>query len=298
MNMANPISSAVPSFSRLERINTVTATDITVFINNTRKTIAKRLPRLQHLPEFNKPKGKDKKIALVGGGPSLKNHLNELREFKTIIACGSVNDYLMDQGIIPTYTTICDPDPISANYLTKTDSETRYLVASCCDDKVFEALKDRQIIMWHCHSPEQEIAVRELDKDFGQYIAICGGCTVGLRSISIAILLGYYNIHFFGFDSCMEGEAHHSYGFSTKEEDELIGTVHKIKLGNVAGDAPAEGDKLYHCIGYQMAQAEHFREFYENFHSSFEPTFHGTGLLPDLMDLIRRREVYLAQKAA
>jgi uncharacterized Rossmann fold enzyme len=296
MSLLSPDISAA-SFGPVAGVSTVTATDLPVFLDNIKKTIARKLPRLQFLPEFNKTKG-DTPIALVGGGPSLKNNLNELRKFRTIIACGSVNNYLMEQGIIPTYATACDPDPVVANYLTKNHPETKYLMASCSDDMVFEVLKERQVIIWHCHSPDQEPTIKEVDKEIGTYLAICGGCTVGLRSISIAILLGYTNIHFFGFDSCLENDDHHVYDFSSREEDSLLGHIHSVKLGNVAGNAPID-DKVYRCVGYQLAQAEHFREFYENFHHAFNPTFHGEGLLPDLMQLIHKRVEYLqSQKAA
>ena len=63
-----------------------------------------------------------------------------------------------------------------------------------------------------------------------------GGCTIGLRSISIAILLGYTNIHFFGFDSCLDTDGTgHAYSLST--EDEVLGLIgengkiHKVRLG-------------------------------------------------------------------
>lgn len=278
-------------FVHLNKINTVTATSTETFIDNIKANIARNLPRIQSLPEFRKPKG-DKKIALVGGGPSLKNHLEELREFKTIIACGSSNDFLMSNNIIPTYTTVCDPDAISALYLSKTDTETKYLVASGCDEAVFTALKDKQIILWHCHSDEQAEQVKKFEPN---YEAISGGCTVGLRSLSIAILFGYKNIHLFGFDSCLgENSEHHAYGFSSEIENDHIGQIYDIKLG-----LETPGEKIYRCIGYQLAQADHFRMYYEAFHWYFDPTFHGTGLLPDLIALIRKQAKELeTQKVA
>ena len=264
-------------FVLLEKINTQAATSSDVFIENVKINVKRKLPWLHNLPEFQKVKGNSKKIALVGGGPSLDKYVDDIKQFKTIIICGSSNDWAMKNGIIPTYAVICDPDPISVNYYTSLDTEVKYLLAASCDPKIYEHLKEKQVVMWHCHSDE---AIEKLKGHLeGEYHAIGGGCTVGLRALSIAVMLGYSNIHLFGFDSSLgDNDKHHAYDFSDASEE--LGQIYNIKVGK---DTLVGNEKTFHCAGYQLAQADHFKDFYTRYNQYFNPTFYGDGLLPTLM---------------
>ena len=79
-------------------------------------------------------------IAIVGGGPSLKNTVGELKNYKYIIACGSVHDYLLENKVVPHYCVICDPDEIMGNYLQKKTQHTTYFIASQCHPSIFKLL--------------------------------------------------------------------------------------------------------------------------------------------------------------
>jgi hypothetical protein len=263
-------------FVLLGGVNTVAATPPETAHENIRENVKRGLPRLHDLPEFKKVKGFDAAFAIVGGGPSLKNHLNELRQFEgRMIACGSVHDYLRIHGFKPRYAAVCDPDQVMANYLRKPCTETTYLLSTHCDKSVFTAIEGCPIALWHC-APIDEEFLNEVDP---QWQAVGGGCTVGLRAISIALMLGYSNLHLFGFDSCLSDEEHHAYSFT--DETEEIGHIYTIKLGNLT-EGPPEDAKEFRCAGYQMAQASHFRILLDHYSTVFTPTFHGEGLLPSL----------------
>lgn len=286
VQMNDKIARVYPgNFVKLQDVETNAATPSTIAYENIKENLKLKLHKLEHLPEFQKVKGHDTPIAIVGGGPSLKKHLKELRQFKTIIACGSVHDYLMSEGIIPTYATICDPDPVSLNYYKKLHTEVKYLISSGFDHKSIKHFKDHQLVLWHCHSTDYN--VEEIEKIEGTtYHAVSGGCTVGLRSINISILMGYSNIHLFGFDSCMSDEECHAYSVSA-EEKESFGKIWSVKLRDLAkSDGQGPGDRVYNCLGYQLAQADNFKNFFLSFGKLFTPTFHGDGLLPDLFKLI------------
>jgi len=270
----------IGKYSRIKGVATSAAIASGDQLVNVRINMGKDYPRFEKLPEFNKLKGNTKKIALVGGGPSLKNNLEELKTFKTIISCGSVHDYLMSVGIVPTYAANCDPDKISSYYFTKPDSEIKYLISSNSHPSVFETLKDYQVVMWHCHSDEQKEELIKLETEKGNtYNGVGGGCTVGLRSICLALSMGYSNIHFFGFDSCVadeEGKEHHAYGYASDEEEKIMDKkIHKIRLGHAEGPSSKE----YYVVGYQLAQLENFKDFYCAHRMYFKPTFHGGGAL-------------------
>lgn len=288
-------SAPLPPMVMLGKVDTLAATGWEEQVANANINLRLGLPFIDKLPEFGKKKGHDRPIALVGGGPSLKDHLDELRKFNTIISCGSVHDYLISNGFKPRYATNCDPDPVCANYFTKKDPETIYMFASTSSPKLIEALNGYPVVLWHCHSEDHYPHIQKIQEELklDSYYGVGGGCTVGLRSISIAMALGYTNIHFFGFDSCMadEGNGHHAYEFSTEEENNLIEKIYRIRLGDTSGPL----GKLYYVAGYQLAQAENFKAFYCKYSEYFQPTFHGEGLLKETYELLLRVDEEIMQ---
>jgi hypothetical protein len=229
----------------------------------------------------------NRRIALVGGGPSLKNTVGELLDFTEVMVCGSAHDWMMEHSPrIPEFCAVCDPDPVMANYLRHPNKDTTYLIASQCNPAVFEALKGYNIIQWHCWPIG---TASEEDKDFLNectpgWMAIGGGCTIGLRAISMVVMMGFDDLHFFGFDSCMTMENdHHAYPF-TDPTKEFLGDVYDVRIGMGQLNGP-EG-KMYRVAGYQLAQAEHYKQTLMAFGGAFRPTFHGPGLLTDMQRMI------------
>ena len=272
----NDPNKTLVAFQPLEKINTHAATPATISYDNIRKAIKLPYYRFHEMNGFKVPKG-DMKIALIGGGPSIEKQIDAIKNFDGVtVACGSSYDWCVNNGITPNYCVVCDPDPISANYITKPQFSTIFLVATQCDPKVFDTLKLNAIFMWHCYNEDFE-GLKDIEPEFQ---AVGGGCTVGLRSLSLAIMMGYKDIHFFGFDSCLgENDKHHAYDFTTDTEE--LGSIYLIKLDPT-------GNKTYTVAGYQLAQAQHFKDFYEHYNEVFTPTFHGEGLLPDLYRFIRK----------
>lgn len=267
-------------FYKLNGVNTQMATSSKECLDNIKVNIKRGLPRIENTPGWMITKNKDDKVALVGGGPSIKNTYTELLDgtYKAIVACGSSHDWMIEHGIIPTSCVIADPDPLSVKYLQRKDFRTTYFIASHCHPAIFDYLKDMpKVVLWHCYSGNREELI-ELEP--GGFNAIAGGCTVGLRALCISIMMGYTNMHFFGFDSCLEDDNHHAYDFQTEEEK--VGSVYIIKIGNQT----EAFDRVFRCEGYHVAQANNFKGFYEFFGKGcapkgmgFEATFHGDGLL-------------------
>jgi hypothetical protein len=81
----------------------------------------------------------------------------------------------------------------------------------------------------------------------------------------------------------MDEEQCHAYSVSEKER-KAFGKLFKIKLRKLNGEGPSERE--FSCVGYQLAQAYAFRDYYLNFGRLFTPTFHGDGLMSGMWDLI------------
>lgn len=280
-----------PGVTRVEKITTTMATDGKEAMENVKVNIKRPLKYVYDMPGFLVKKRHDQKLALVGGGPSLAKSIEELDgSFEVIVACGSSHDYLRNKARIPHWAVLCDPDPLSLQYLKRPHPAVQYMIATHCAPRLFDYLKPYpQVAMWHCFS-ENHDEYNEIQPGFK---AIGGGCTVGLRSLSIALLFGYSNIHFFGFDSCV-GESDKPYAYDLVEDDKTVGQLHKIRIG---ADTP--GEKVYICQGYHLAQAANFKDLYRLHNDKFTPTFHGGGMMSDLYDLIKAEEakVIIEQQA-
>jgi Protein of unknown function DUF115 len=271
-------------FKLLEGIGTTV--DIPAEISNgyVRQNHLRPNIRLHNLSVWGKPK--DMPIALIGGGPSVKNHINDIKNFfGPTMACGSPHDYLVKEGVKLTYAALCDSDRIVANYLTKPCGHTLYLVATQCHPEVFERLKYYPTAIFHCYNGNFD-ELLDIDQDFK---AVGGGCTIGLRALSIAIGMGYRDIHFFGFDSCLGTEdLHHAYDFTDPREE--IGRIFEVSLENGS-------DKVYRCAGYHMAQAKNFVDIYQHYQNEINPVFHGEGLLPDIARaMVKQRQLNIVKE--
>lgn len=284
-------------FLPLAKVNTTAATDISEMYANVKRTLSVGYTRFHELPEFQKLKGHNKPICIVGGGPSLKNpsvlkELKDMSKRSPVMAAGSSHDWLIRNDIHPDYTSICDADPVTSLYIREVNNNpnAKYLLATCVAENTFNAIDKNKIYIWHCHSDEVFAKIQE-DNLEEEYHGVGGGCTVGLRCISLCAMLGYSNLHFFGFDSCLgTDDDHHAYNFED-EERESLGQLHQIRIGlDPARGGQGPTSKVYICAGYQLAQVSHFQEFYLAHKGMFVPTFHGEGLLKDTYEMMCKAE--------
>lgn len=264
----------IPGLHKIEGISVSTATPTDKIIENIKANVG-NFSSIHLLDEWRE----GKPIAIVGGGPSLKSQLEELRKYPIILACGSVHDYLVENDIFPTWTAICDPDPVMNTYISNHNNKTTYLVASQCDPSTFDLLKDRDTHIFHLAGDKFDPAI------YGEnQIPIGGGCTIGTRAMVIAINFGFYNQHLFGFDTCLSEEngnvRHHAYEFNTKEEK--IHDTHDIKF---EVDGPT-----FKVAGYHLGQLFDIKAVMAHYANVINITVHGESLLSYFMELAKKRQ--------
>lgn len=164
------------------------------------------------LPEFQPSLcSHDGTFVIVGSGPTVKDHIEEIREeyqTRPICAVKGAYDYLVENDIIPAFYVSVEPRIRPVNH---PHENSVFLLASRCDPEVFERLKDYHIMLWHSWSVEYE------NEAHTGHLALGGGTTSGLRSINIGHALGFRNFHLYGLDSCLadgekrlgQGRIHH-----------------------------------------------------------------------------------------
>jgi hypothetical protein len=128
-------------------------------------------------------------LAVVGGGPSIKDRLDELREWDgEIWAINGAYKFLRDYDILSAFFTM-DPLPGIAKMTEAVDCA---VLATCCDPSAFDAA-------FHAH-------VETIDLD--DYP--CGPTTASTAPI-IAIQRGHKQVHFFGCEGNYGADTH-AYG--------------------------------------------------------------------------------------
>ena len=216
-----------------------------------------------HLPQ-------ETPIVLCAGGPSLKDHIEDIRrlqiEGSEVVCVGNSGHLLIANGIKPNGHVIMDGTDRNKSFVVDT-RDTRYLVASQCDPSVFKALRDHDhVYIWHAGGPD---GVREiLDNFYGraQYWLVPGGSYISLRSISLLHILGYKWMHVFGLDSCLMDEEHHSYA-----QPDADGQV----IENVT-----VGDRDFRCTYWMLDQADQFIESVQSGRfGDAQLAVHGDGLI-------------------
>lgn len=232
---------------------------------------------ITNLPEWREGRA----VAVVGGGPSLKKHIHELKNYGVIFACGSVHDYLIDNGIMPTYCVVVDPDPLVVNYLKNiyhVDNRCKYLLSSQCAPETFEHLKYNNTYIWHSGGN------KSLFKDGD--VVIGGGCTVGTRAMVISMCFGYNDMHLYGMDTCLSDEdKHHAYEFDNPEL-EKIGPIHQIALGGRDG-------RTFKVAEYMLGQIFDFKNILGHCANRIRVKVIGGGALAYILELAAKKQLEL-----
>ena len=270
----------LPSLEKIDAVSISMAYPRETVAGHVAHSMTLGFPEVSNIPDWRE----QAPIAIVGGGPSLKDTIGDLRGFSNIMACGSVHDHLVGSGIAPRWTVVCDPDPIVNDYLRLEPfpvphiGKCIYLVASQCHPDTFKHLAGRRMAIWHCssNSPDDNAVFGP-----GEHTLIGGGCTVGTRALALALAFGFSNLHLFGMDTCVTDEEHHAFSLSPK--DPFHYEPVPLRLGD-----PSSG-KLFKVWPYHVAQVRDFQKMLAAFPDRMAITVHGDGVLAELMRLGREK---------
>jgi hypothetical protein len=196
---------------------------------------------------------------LVGGGPSLKNKLAELRWRaslgQTIFALNGAAKYLMECGITPQHAIILDARPENISFI----SPIHTFLASHCDPSLFDAAQRATVYHVNTAGVEEGLEGRQAD-------LISTGSTVGLVAIGIAHVMGYRKFHLYGYDSSYKTD-HHAYEQKGNDGDAVIEAV--------------VGNRTFKCAPWMVHQVQQFQNLASQLIATdCIITVAGDGLLP------------------
>jgi len=205
-------------------------------------------------------------IAIVGGGPSVKRHLADIRRFRWVMAAGSAHDYLVSQGIIPNFAVSADAKAETLEYYRNPQKKTQYLIASVSPPALFDRLADYDTYLCNFNeqvSPEHYRGER----------AIGWGCMIGVVCIQMALWLGFQEHHYFGYDCCVEPNESHAYPVSDHEKTEIM---------NAVIPATQEDGTVFLTTTALICQMTHFYGVYRSPDAQFLKGYvYGKGMLWD-----------------
>lgn len=136
-----------------------------------------------------------RKLAIVGGGPSVQTKLKKLRQWKgDIWAINATVGYLSHKGIKSTLVSV-DPIVLEPEDFDNHKGAENALLAACCDPKLFEEYAGMAQTYYTRPNPR------------APFVAT-GGCTTATRLPMLAISMGYRDITFFGCEGSYEHESH------------------------------------------------------------------------------------------
>lgn len=223
----------------------------------------------RNLPQIWPHKEQDTVLAIVGGGPSLTDTLDELREAKErgckVVALAGTAKYLVDHGITPNAHVLLDSRIGGIDFVTDTDCT--YFVASQVDPRVFDALEGRKVYIYHAinHIDDHTIIKDYVDA----WVPVQGGNTIGLRALRLFQILGYYRFELFGYDSCNLDGRHHAY--KQPAADDLQTTMMECN------------GKKFCVTAYQLQQSMEFMKMVKVFGQEWEIVSHGDGLISHMI---------------
>lgn len=158
---------------------------------------------------------------LVGGGPSLERDLDELRSRQyhgeKIFALNGAGLYLTEKGIIPDAVVMMDARAMNARFILGLPKTTKLYLAMQCAPEVFDAAEGYEVITWHAANGGLSGVVEERPAAF-----ICGGTVVGIRSMHLVCVLGYREVHVFGYDSSFKDGKNHAYAQPENDDDRPV----------------------------------------------------------------------------
>lgn len=156
------------------------------------------------LPNYRDTKASSTHLAVVGGGPSIKRNVEELKNWDgDIWAINGAWGWLKHTvGRDSTFIS-CDPHPIVADWA---QGVTKALLETRCAPEAFSALKDAEVTTFDVGAGEGQIR--------------CGSMTV-TATPHLACRMGYHSVTLFGCESSFPVGSSHAY-MDEKLPEELL----------------------------------------------------------------------------
>lgn len=231
-------------------------------------------------------------LHIVGGGPSLRKCIKELRRYSEkkkhfVLTLNKSHDFLLN---LPKHklgppikvwgAALLDPCDWVKDYITPRKG-VQYFIGDQCAPATFDVFEKPELTKWiyRATNPQKDQDVVPQTMTF-----VFGGSTVGLRMRTMGAMMGFREIHYWGFDSsCDTSEDKngklHAYEKADSVKDRIF-----IKIKSEDG----ESEETFTSNTHMARQAQEYIELRDQMIANFKAgrsdwlrdIFHGEGLLP------------------
>lgn len=156
------------------------------------------------LEEIVQSEAREGPLYIVCSGPSLRDTWQELLDEHgkpkgEIWALNAAYDWLCEKGIRPDYGVCLAPENPILRYFQRIEIGDRFLFATTTHPELVDRALGRgaEVTLWQsAHPTDWKLPVLP-------GLQICGGGTVGSRSLELAWVRGWRDLHVLGMDACI-----------------------------------------------------------------------------------------------
>lgn len=248
-----------------------TAADIVY--DNIRANLAKGLNRLTPHAE-----SADQKVVVLGGGPSLNDYVDEIKEHKKngakIVTMNGTYAWAKEHGLWPVTQFMIDAREFNARFVDPVDDKNMYIIAAQCHPTLVDKLPRDRTFISNCNLDPGSIDIcNEMlgdMYDFDGWFPVPGGSTVMLRCLPALKMIGFRDIEIYGFDSCFRKHEHHA--FPQAENDIPDMSNDRVAFVEVTG-------RTFAVEPWHLCQANEFIHLRQLLLRELDIKVHGDGLI-------------------
>jgi hypothetical protein len=231
--------------------------------------------RLGH-PQVRPQPIQPERVCLIGGGPSLNDTVDELRDLyfagaKVVTVNGSYQ-WCLERNIRPSAQIVLDAQAHNARFLHPAVPQCRYLLASQCHAETWQAVDGRpDVYIWHGAASDNPHLKPILDAYYGgNWTSTPGGTTVIVRALLLLRILGFLRFDVFGWDSCLMDGQHHAYDQPQNDRD---------GMQSVTISRNGEQARTFLCAPWMIKQLECALQTIRLHGHNFLLNVHGDGMI-------------------
>lgn len=169
------------------------------------------------------------KAAIVGAAPSVKDHLDRIREIENnnglIFPINGAHQFLIENKIIPSIQVLFEIDQDTPEEFLggPPHKDVFYYICSHSSEKLFKAFEEYKRVLWH-HYDRDWYYQDDINRLFPGEFMVSGGFVTMFRALNITLILGFRDFEFFGCDASFEGDNSHfeNYHSEAKEPRMLV----------------------------------------------------------------------------
>lgn len=230
------------------------------------------------LPQIHRHAENQETVLIVGGGWSLDDTFEELRDLHwrgaKIVALNGAMQWLIERNLRPSAMVMLDARPHNTRFIEAVP-HCKYFLAGQCAPEAFDKAEalDLETYIWHAVSAgDTEKAF--LDRFYlKQWTGVPWTNCVALRAVGLFRTLGFQKFHLFGVDSCYRDDgAHHAYAQPENEKEPTT----NISVGG----------RRFRVSGWQAVQAMQFIGAVKDIADhgiSLQMASHGDGLISHII---------------